>query len=409
VTTLRRVLGVGALTVLLAACWPTPGAGPDRRSHNPFERTLTADRVAGLTEAFRVPLEEGAGAPVVTTAGLFVRTARSIAAFEPRTGAARWSVRVPAWDGGEEDSFWHTVSDPYVLDDGRRVLATVTTYAPGGFHGSELVSLRADTGVAERRPASGGLQSLRGSRVATYVHNYPQGIEHSILGTLDLDDGTTWGGWTFETGGSVVGSLGADRLYLATGATTLAYDTTTPCPSETEEDPFRVCQASWIRPLDGAATAVVIGDDDTVHVGGGSALVALDAGTGAERWRFDAGAGVTRAPALADGVLYAATADGRLSAMPAGGCGAPSCPASWTTATGGAPSVQPVVAGGVVYVGSADGTIRAFDAAGCGAPTCPALWTVDAGAPVTGGLAVYGGRLYAGTGEGLVAYGLPPA
>src|SRR5687767_12652806 len=94
-TSLRRIAGIGLLVVLLPACWPTPGAGPDRRSHNPNERTLTPAVVGELTQAFRVPLTNGAGPPVVTSKGLFVRTGLSIGAFDSGSGSPRWLASLP--------------------------------------------------------------------------------------------------------------------------------------------------------------------------------------------------------------------------------------------------------------------------------------------------------------------------
>jgi outer membrane protein assembly factor BamB len=152
----------------------------------------------------------------------------------------------------------------------------------------------------------------------------------------------------------------------------------------------------------------VIGDDETLFVGSSNGMMyALDTVAGGVRWLTSIGASVERAPALADGVLYVASTDGRLSAVPAGGCGAVRCPASWSTETGAATSVQPAVAGGVVYVGATDGTLRAFDADGCGRATCPPLWTANVGSAIDGGLAVFGGKLYVGAQAALVAYGLP--
>ena len=161
---LRRVLGIVLLVVLMSGCWPTPGQGPDRRSSNPFERTLTPATVEGLVEVFRAPLADGAGPPVVTTEGLFVRTGLSIAAFEPRTGAPRWSVRLPSEPPGQYDPFF-SVSDPYLAGEGR-VLATQTTYQAGGFINAGLVTLQTGTGASTRRFANGALTSLRGGDAA---------------------------------------------------------------------------------------------------------------------------------------------------------------------------------------------------------------------------------------------------
>jgi outer membrane protein assembly factor BamB len=403
---LRRVLVMSVLVVAMAGCWPTPGAGPDRRSSNPFERTLTPETVGGLVEQFRVPLARGAGPPVVTSAGLFVRSGPSITALEPATGARRWSAVVPeSYD--PEDDWRYSVSEPHIGGNGRQVLATATTYRTGGFLDSQLVTLDAASGVPSRRTAAGPLQSLRGDTMASIEYE-ATGDYPTTLGVAGVDGGPAWGGAAVEVNGGV-GTLGVGRLFRSAGTEVLAYDTTTPCPPSGRPEPSRFCEPSWVRSLGAPATPVVIGDDATVFVGASGYVYALDAGSGAVRWRSVAGNEVQQPPALAGGTLYLATADGRLSAFRAGGCGSDVCPAVWTTPLAIRFSVQPAVAGGVVYVGAADGTVTAFDAAGCGAQTCAPLWTIDVGAPVSGGLAVEGGRLYVGTTDSLVAYGLPPA
>ena len=49
----RAGLG-GALVVVLAGCWEMPGQGPDRRAHNPFEKTISNDNVHTLKVAWSV-------------------------------------------------------------------------------------------------------------------------------------------------------------------------------------------------------------------------------------------------------------------------------------------------------------------------------------------------------------------
>jgi outer membrane protein assembly factor BamB len=399
------VLGIGLLAVLLSGCWPTPGAGPDRRSHNPYERTLTPESVGRLTERFRSPLAGEAGPPVVTSGGLFVRVGLSIAAFEPQDGAPRWTVPLPAagWDDPST-----TISDPHIVGGGRNlVVATVTTQRGEGIHESQLVGLAADSGSLVRRPAAGTLSSLRGTDVATVDFVPGFGIEATSLELTDLEGTKTWGGLSFEARGGTA-SLSGGRLYLATGDQVQEYDTTAECPPYSGTQPPLICATVWVRPLGSPVTPVVIGDSGTVYVASASAIVyALNRAGGGIRWRAVIGSPVTRAPALDGDTLFVASTDGRLSALPAGGCGSPSCDVQWSTAAGSELTVQPAVAGGVVYVGSADGTVRAFDADGCGTFTCAPLWTANAGAPVTGGLAVSGGRLYVGTANALVGYALP--
>jgi outer membrane protein assembly factor BamB len=399
------MLGVGVVVAAMAGCWPAPGAGPDRRSFNPFERTLTTATVDRLTEAFRVPLVDGAGPPVVTPAGLFVRSGLVIAAFEARTGEARWTVRPT----GYGDVF--LVSDPFVLEGGTQVLASASTRAGYYFH-SEFVTIDARTGTSEQRTLAGRLGSVRGDGAAVVDEIFDHGYTYRSIGVRSLGGGADWGGFMTESSLGPL-TLGEGRLFVTSGDEVHAYDTTTACPPAHEGQPTLACWTEWVRPIGSAVTPVVIGDGATVYVGTDAPygvegqLLALDAESGGVRFSATLDAAVNRPPALAEGTLHVATVDGRLSAVPAAGCGAHFCRTLWTTATASEITAQPAVAGGVVYVGSADGTLRAFDADGCGAATCEPLWTVDAGSPVTGGLAVHGGMLYVGTADALVAYGLP--
>jgi outer membrane protein assembly factor BamB len=400
----RRIFVVGAVVLALSGCWPSPGAGPDRRSFNPFERTLTAATVDRLAEAFRVPLADGAGPPVVTPAGLFVRSGFALGGYEARTGQARWTVRPTGY--GEV----FQVSDPYVVAGGDQVLASVSSGAPFAYT-SEFVTIDARSGASEQRTPAGRLGSVRGDGAAVVDEVSSHGETYRTVGVRSLTGGVDWGGFTFETLGLL--TLGQGRLFVVAGDGVQAYDTTTPCPPFREDEPLLVCWNEWVRPVGPAPTPIVIGDDATVYVGTEAPygmegpLLALDAESGGIRFSVGVGAGVNRPPALAGGTLYVGATDGRLSAAPANGCGAHFCRTSWTTATASEITAQPAVAGGVVYVGSADGMLRAFDADGCGAATCEPLWTADAGGPVTGGLAIYGGMLYVGTADALVAYGLP--
>src|SRR5205085_916397 len=72
------------------------------------------------------------------------------------------------------------------------------------------------------------------------------------------------------------------------------------------------------------------------------------------------GAAVFSSPAVANGVVYAGSDDGKLYAFPAA-CSTP-CAALWASAaTGAALESSPAVVDGVVYAGSEDGRLYAFD------------------------------------------------
>jgi outer membrane protein assembly factor BamB len=112
-------------------------------------------------------------------------------------------------------------------------------------------------------------------------------------------------------------------------------------------------------------------------------------------------------PAVVNGVVYVGSGDTRLYAFDAAGTtncsGSPkSCAPLWSAATGGAVESSPAVANGVVYVGSDDHKLYAFDAAGTtncsGSPkSCAPLWSAATGGVVFSSPAVANGVVYVGS------------
>ena len=134
-------------------------------------------------------------------------------------------------------------------------------------------------------------------------------------------------------------------------------------------------------------------------------------GTLVEAWSAATGGVVSSSPAVAVGVAYVGSYDGKLYAFDAAGatgCSATpkTCSPLWTATTGGAIYSSPAVANGVVYVGSGDGKLYAFDAAGAtgcsGAPTtCSPLWTANTtGGAIDSSPAVANGVVYVSSDDG---------
>ena len=132
----------------------------------------------------------------------------------------------------------------------------------------------------------------------------------------------------------------------------------------------------------GATTGVAASGGTTAVVTDNAGTVAsIDVRTGAEIWRATVGAGIPGKPAVVvDDTVFVATTDGRLVALAADGCGAPTCNPRWEAPLPGAPSAGPVVGGDVVYATTTGGQITAYPAAGCGAATCTSLVSVSVGA-----------------------------
>jgi outer membrane protein assembly factor BamB len=85
-------------------------------------------------------------------------------------------------------------------------------------------------------------------------------------------------------------------------------------------------------------------------------------------------------PTVADGVLYIVAGDGRLLAFTAAGCGRTTCDPLWSGNIKSSALAAPAVANGLVYATSAERLI-AFRAAGCGQKECRPVW---ASIPVAG-------------------------
>lgn len=106
-----------------------------------------------------------------------------------------------------------------------------------------------------------------------------------------------------------------------------------------------------------ASPAVV---DGVVYYSGGDRVFALDAASGAIKWRFPEDEALTSvvrsSPAVANGMVYFGTSDGKLHAV-----SADKGKVAWTFDTRNSITTSPAVAEGVVYFGSADGRLWAID------------------------------------------------
>jgi outer membrane protein assembly factor BamB len=130
----------------------------------------------------------------------------------------------------------------------------------------------------------------------------------------------------------------------------------------------------------------------------------------ATAWTGAAGGSSASTSAVANGVAYVGSTDGKLYAFDAAGVtncsGSPkTCQPLWTSATGRTINSSPAVSNSVVYAGSEDGKLYAFDAAGVtncsGTPkTCTPLWTSENVGIFGSSPAVAGGVVYVGSGTG---------
>jgi outer membrane protein assembly factor BamB len=181
----------------------------------------------------------------------------------------------------------------------------------------------------------------------------------------------------------------------------------------------RICDPLWMGRTGGSIESSPAVSGGVVYVGSGDGnLYAFDATgvsgcSGAPKtcsplWTANAGDSlyypIVSSPAVANGMVYIGSYNGKLYAFDATGVtgcsGSPkTCSPLWTGATGGnIDSSSPAVANGVVYIGSHDQKLYAFGT-GCnsGGRTCSPLWTADTGAGIDSSPAVANGLVYVGS------------
>lgn len=120
-------------------------------------------------------------------------------------------------------------------------------------------------------------------------------------------------------------------------------------------------------------------------------VYALDAATGAERWRADLGT-AEDTPAIVGDTLYVNDGVGALVALDAA-----TGSERWRFAESVAPFASPIVVNGVTFITSEQGRLSALDAA-----TGEERWQYEAGTGMGRSVAVADGLIYLGTDEGAV-------
>jgi hypothetical protein len=85
--------------------------------------------------------------------------------------------------------------------------------------------------------------------------------------------------------------------------------------------------------------------------------------------------------AATDTTVYV-TSGTTLASFPAGGCGAATCSAAWTSAPDAGMLTEPTVVNDVVLTGSATGSVLAWPRPGCGSETCSPATSMPQGAAV---------------------------
>lgn len=129
--------------------------------------------------------------------------------------------------------------------------------------------------------------------------------------------------------------------------------------------------------------------DGVIYVGNMDGyLYALDAATGAMKWRYNTGGAVTSSPLVADGIVYVGSNDNQLHALKLDGK-----TVVFKHKTGGWVNSSPAIHNGVLYIGSDDGKLYALDPA-----TGAQKWAFDTGGEIKSRPAFQGDKVIVTTG-----------
>ena len=112
----------------------------------------------------------------------------------------------------------------------------------------------------------------------------------------------------------------------------------------------------WAIGLDKPAVSSPIVTDDTLYVGSGNKLVAIDLQSHQKRWEFEVEGVISSSPALVDTTIYVGSENGRLYAVDAA-----TGEKLWDIFTGDEITSSPAVADGTVYISSHDGNLYAIE------------------------------------------------
>jgi outer membrane protein assembly factor BamB len=171
------------------------------------------------------------------------------------------------------------------------------------------------------------------------------------------------------------------------------------------------CAPAWVRQIRITSWNTVAVAGGNVFATANDTLYALDAATGAIRWKAAVPL-VASSPAVGENVVVTTSRDalGTVQGFDQAGCGGPVCLPFWTVSTGGS-VFDPTIANGVAYAGVLNsdylsGGVYAFDLHCSG--TCSWLWSGDTIGAIEWPVAVANGHLYASTMQAWeYAFGLP--
>jgi outer membrane protein assembly factor BamB len=376
---------------------------------------------------------------------VYARSAGRLTSFDLGTGATRWSVAVGSADdlaGGSaavpavvHGSVWVPTTgqacDLVQINPANGATLSVRNNAglpPGSVPPAAVRLAQCRTGdalpVGTRIVVPSNFSAILDSSFLPGGPFCPPGVDflRATARVSVIDISNSGQGWVLSQDVSGCGtatapmpfqpaSLSGDLVLVAQGSVVTAYPLGA-CPFG------QPCPAVWSVDaggrIVGAPVVLSIGDVAVGRADGQMAVI--DGATHAVEWTASVGPVLFIPLAATPTSIFAVSNDSAVtrtivSALPAGGCGSPTCTPAWSwsspllsTARGRAS-----IGGDVVYV-THGRMVSALAAAGCGAASCDPLWdgTAATTLSVSSPPVIYNGELLVGNRDGtLAAFSLP--
>jgi outer membrane protein assembly factor BamB len=358
--------------------WPRFHFDIASTGYNPFENVLSPENVAGLVQKWAVPTAPGASPDPVTWEGLvYVAPADGVVrALDQVSGATVWTYDTLGTMSGAAPAVSQGVL--YVGNENGTVFALDA--ATGGLVWSVTPTERVEDPIVV----------VDGTVLVNVQNDIPGGTRWE---TWALDQVTGSPIWHRGTGAVGSPAVGGGVLYISNpffcGSLAFRLDNGALLWTRLNSGDGELCSTGPPALADGHIFSALNND-----------FLARQASRGSLTWDARSPHYIYSTPAVAQGVVYAASWDGFVVALrEATGS------LRWSTqlpAEAGGSS--PAVANSVVYIGAADGVLRALDA-----ETGAILWeSPPAPSAIGASPAVSDGVLYASSDDGTVyAYGLP--
>lgn len=359
--------------------WAMAAYNPQHTSFNPLETIINTQNASTLTLLWKnYTGARGSGSPVVANGRIYIASSNTLQAYNATTGKRIWTFTSPTFAGLDDTS-------PVVANNIVYIVANTDNYidALDAATGKLIWSVRTIDGnyrsVVTPTVANGVFYVSMDYNQTLYAYNASTGKK---LWTYSLPSGTSD---FFSTAPTIFNNL----VYIGDNYGFVhAINTTNGVQAWT----FANHDGSNIETTPAVVKGVVYVSSGNTRLRGTPTIYAINATTGKLIWSVTNQVPVTDTTFIAatTTTLYLWSGDVYAFNVSTGAF-------LWKTQTGGAagsPSAAPSVANGVVYAGSAEGNIFAFNAS-----NGKQLWKYTTGAAVYSPLVIAKGILYASSND----------